>query len=86
MQFAANLIRLRKAAGLSQEQLAFAAELHRTEIGQLERPTAWPGSTPSSSSPALSMRSPARFLDGMVWTPGEPARGRFGGRYAVDDG
>lgn len=36
-QFAANLRRLRKAAGLSQEQLGFAAGIHRTEVGFLER-------------------------------------------------
>ena len=36
-QFAANLRRLRRTAGLSQEQLGFAADIHRTEIGFLER-------------------------------------------------
>ncbi|WCE06214.1 helix-turn-helix transcriptional regulator [Pseudoxanthomonas sp. JBR18] len=32
-----NLRRLRKAKGLSQEQLAEAAEFHRTYVSQLER-------------------------------------------------
>jgi len=32
-----NLVRARKAAGLSQEELSFEAGLHRTEIGMLER-------------------------------------------------
>jgi transcriptional regulator with XRE-family HTH domain len=36
-QFAHNLRRLRRAAGLSQEQLGFEAQIHRTEIGFLER-------------------------------------------------
>lgn len=36
-QFAENLRRLRRAAGLSQEQLGFEAKIHRTEIGFLER-------------------------------------------------
>lgn len=38
-RFGRNLVRLRKGAGLSQEQLAFRASLHRTEIGMLERGT-----------------------------------------------
>lgn len=36
-QFAANLRRLRQEAGLSQEELGFAAAIHRTEVGLLER-------------------------------------------------
>ena len=35
--FAAVLRRLRKQKGLSQEQLGFKADLHRTYISQLER-------------------------------------------------
>jgi len=34
---AANIRRLRKAMGLSQEQLAELAQLHRTYVSQLER-------------------------------------------------
>jgi transcriptional regulator with XRE-family HTH domain len=36
-RFAANLRRLRKAAGLSQEQLSGRTGLHPTEISRLER-------------------------------------------------
>lgn len=36
-RFGRNLTRIRKEAGLSQEQVAFLAELHRTEVGMLER-------------------------------------------------
>ena len=35
--FGGNLVRARRAAGLSQEALAFESALHRTEIGMLER-------------------------------------------------
>jgi transcriptional regulator with XRE-family HTH domain len=36
-QFAANMRRARERRGLSQERLAFACRLHRTEISLLER-------------------------------------------------
>ncbi len=36
-RFGKNLIRSRNRAGISQEELGFRAELHRTEIGVLER-------------------------------------------------
>jgi transcriptional regulator with XRE-family HTH domain len=36
-RIAANLNRLRKTRGLSQEQLAELAEFHRTYVSQLER-------------------------------------------------
>ena len=36
-RFAANLRRARKAAGVSQEELAERCELHRTEVSLLER-------------------------------------------------
>ena len=35
--FGHNLVRARKAAGISQEALGFETALHRTEIGMLER-------------------------------------------------
>jgi transcriptional regulator with XRE-family HTH domain len=36
-QFGDNLVRCRKQAGLSQEEVAYRASVHRTEISQLER-------------------------------------------------
>jgi len=36
-RISANLSRMRKARGLSQEQLAELAEFHRTYVSQLER-------------------------------------------------
>jgi len=36
-QFGDNLIRVRKHAGMSQDELSIRASVHRTEISQLER-------------------------------------------------
>jgi len=36
-QFGLNLLRHREALGISQEELGFLAQLHRTAVGQLER-------------------------------------------------
>ena len=44
--FGKEVVRLRKRLGLSQEELAFRAEVHRTYISQLER---------GLKSPTLSM-------------------------------
>jgi transcriptional regulator with XRE-family HTH domain len=35
--FGANLARLRRAKGMSQEGLGFQSEVHRTVIGKIER-------------------------------------------------
>lgn len=37
VEFGKNVRELRKIKGLSQEELAFRAELHRTYIGMIER-------------------------------------------------
>ena len=37
IQFGENIRKTRKEKGLSQEQLAFKADLHRTYIGMIER-------------------------------------------------
>lgn len=36
-RFAANLRRIRTAAGISQEELGYLCDLHRTEVSLLER-------------------------------------------------
>ena len=35
--FANNVVRIRKSKGISQEELGFRADLHRTYIGRVER-------------------------------------------------
>lgn len=76
-RFSENLIRLRKQAGLSQEGLGFAAELHRTEIGELERGYRLPRIDTLLKLAAALKVTPAELLAGMRWRPGASRPGRF---------
>jgi transcriptional regulator with XRE-family HTH domain len=81
-RFGANLARERKAAGLSQEQLGFRADLHRTEIGMLERGIRLPRiDTVAKLAGALEI-APGNLLAGIDWTPVAPT---FGGFEITDD-
>jgi transcriptional regulator with XRE-family HTH domain len=77
-QFGANVVRLRKRAGLSQEELGFRASLHRTEIGMIERGVRLARiDTLIKLAGALEVDA-GDLLDGLSWEPGEPRVGRFG--------
>lgn len=82
-RFAANLRRVRRRSGLSQEALAARAELHRTQIGLLERGARMPRiDTVIKLAVALDC-DPSDLIAGIEWRPaqvGDP------GGYAVDDG
>jgi transcriptional regulator with XRE-family HTH domain len=68
-RFAENLMIARRRAGLSQESLAFAADLHRTEVGALERGERLPRiDTLVKVAGALSV-PPAGLLKGIAWAP-----------------
>ena len=76
-RFAENVLIHRKRAGLSQEQLGFAASLHRTEIGHIERGIRTVRiDTLIKLAGALSV-PPGDLLKGMAWTPGTKPTGRF---------
>lgn len=76
-RFAANLLRLRKRAEITQEELAFRASLHRTEIGLLERAERVPRiDTLAKLAGALEIE-PGAFFDGITWTPGDFRPGQF---------
>jgi transcriptional regulator with XRE-family HTH domain len=65
-QFAANLRRQRERAGLSQEALAEACDLHRTEISLLERCKRSPRlETIVILSRGLGLSSTAELLEGI---------------------
>jgi transcriptional regulator with XRE-family HTH domain len=76
--FGANLVSARRWAGLSQEELALRAALHRTEIGLLERGLRLAkADTVLKLSGSLSVESSDLFK-GMVWVPREKrATGSF---------
>ena len=76
-QFADNLRRCRKRAGLSQEEAAVRASLHRTAIGQLERAERVARIDTLLKLAGALGTSPAELLAGLVWEPGGTRLGRF---------
>jgi transcriptional regulator with XRE-family HTH domain len=73
-----NLRRERRRAGLSQDELARRADLHRTAIGLLEQGKRMArADTLIQLAGALTI-SPATFFDGVYWTPDERDGGAFG--------
>ena len=76
-RFGANLARLRRAAGLSQEELSVRASLHRTEISQLERGLRVARIDTLVKLAASLEVTADELLDGLAWQPGETRRGSF---------
>jgi transcriptional regulator with XRE-family HTH domain len=72
VRFGENLRRLRKRADVSQETLGFRAELHRTEIGLLERGARVPRIDTIVKIAAGLDVAPAVLLAGIAWIPGTP--------------
>lgn len=76
-QFGANLRRCRKRAGISQEEAAVRASLHRTAVGQLER-----GERVARVDTLIKLAGsldacPAELLEGLAWEPGDVRYGHF---------
>jgi transcriptional regulator with XRE-family HTH domain len=68
-RFAANMRRPRQAVGLSQEELAFRAAIHRTQISLLENGHRMPRVlTLVCLAGALGV-TPNDLLDGIAWNP-----------------
>jgi transcriptional regulator with XRE-family HTH domain len=68
-RFAANMRRLRRVAGISQEELAFRSSLHRTQISLLENGHRMPRvHTLVCLAGALGV-TPNDLLDGITWEP-----------------
>jgi transcriptional regulator with XRE-family HTH domain len=82
-QFAENLLIYRRRAGLSQEALGFRADLHRTEIGEIEKGARTPRiDTLVKLAGALSV-TPGDLMKGIAWIPGGTRVGRFRFRAAA---
>jgi transcriptional regulator with XRE-family HTH domain len=76
-RFAANLRRLRDGVGLSQEELAFRADIHRTQISLIEGGHRMPRlDTLIKLAGALGV-TPNDVVAGIVWEPFEQLAGGF---------
>jgi transcriptional regulator with XRE-family HTH domain len=76
-RFGNTLRRVRRREGLSQEQLALRASLHRTEVGRLER-----GERVCRIDTLIRLASamsvpPGELLVGIDWVPGPETEGTF---------
>jgi transcriptional regulator with XRE-family HTH domain len=77
-RFGENLRRLRKGAGISQEELGLRSSLHRTEIGLLERGARVPRiDTLIKIASGLGIRIDCKLLNGISWTPATAEAGGF---------
>lgn len=76
-RFAKNLRRCRRRSGMSQEQVGLRAQLHRTEIGLLERGARVPRIDTLVKVAAALNVNPAELLEGIDWEPGEITVGQF---------
>jgi transcriptional regulator with XRE-family HTH domain len=76
-RFGQNLVRHRKAADLTQEELSFMAGLHRTEVGKLERGQRIPRIDTLVKLAATVDVKPEALLEGIAWEPGTVRAGHF---------
>lgn len=72
-----NLWRVRRREGLSQEQLAVRASIHRTEVGKLEK-----GERTCRIDTLLRLAgamavAPEELIEGIVWVPAPEIEGTF---------
>lgn len=75
--FGANLARARRAADVSQDELAFRSSTHRTAISQIERGLSLPGLDSALKFAAVLETSLDELLGGVAWEAPEMAVGKF---------
>jgi transcriptional regulator with XRE-family HTH domain len=76
-RFAENLRRVRRREGLSQEQLAAGASLHRTEVGKLERAGRICRIDTLIRLAGAMAVPPGELLEGIDWVSGPERSGSF---------
>ncbi len=76
-QFGDNVARIRSRAGMSQDETAVRASLHRTEISQLERGLRLARADTIAKLAAALEVDPGEFFAGIAWEPGDVRRGSF---------
>jgi transcriptional regulator with XRE-family HTH domain len=69
LRFAANLRKARKRAAISQEELGFRCELHRTEISLLERAGREPRLATLIKLAGALETTPGELCEGIAWNP-----------------
>jgi transcriptional regulator with XRE-family HTH domain len=82
--FGDNLSRARRAADLSQDELARLCGVHRTEISQLERGLRLPRVDTLAKLCAALEVDPAVLIEGIVWRPPRIDHGSFEAPAAKD--
>lgn len=76
-QFGANLRRLRRRAGLSQEELSFRASIHRIAVGMIERGERVPRADTAAKLAGALEVDPGVLFEGISWEPGSVRQGEF---------
>jgi transcriptional regulator with XRE-family HTH domain len=76
-KFGDNLVRCRRLADVSQDELSVRASVHRTEISQLERGLRIARIDTLVKLCASLEIDPSELLTGILWSPGDVQRGRF---------
>lgn len=76
-RFGDNLIRCRKLADLSQDELGVRASVHRTEISQIERGLRVPRVDTLVKLMGALEADADELLAGIAWEPGSTVIGRF---------
>jgi transcriptional regulator with XRE-family HTH domain len=76
-RFARNVVHQREATGMTQEELAFRASIHRTQISFIESGKRMPRlDTLVKLAGALEV-PPSRLLEGIAWIPAVTQDGEF---------
>jgi transcriptional regulator with XRE-family HTH domain len=77
LRFGENLRRVRRRAGLSQDELAARASLHRTEIGMLENGLRVARITTMIQLAGALGVEPGELIEGIDWSSGGVLDGNF---------